>query len=97
MTRDEFVEKMKKKLDAWNDEISDLEEKIDEAQDTVSANVEARLIGVKAKFKLIEGKLDEVKKTAEPAWEKLKGDTEKSFETFRGEINQALSRFKKGA
>ena len=93
-TREEFVEKMKKQLDKWNEEIAVLEEKVQNTKENIGDKYNAQIVTLRAKYHEGEMKLKTVKDASADTWEKLKSETENIFTAFSDSLKTFRSHFK---
>jgi DNA-binding transcriptional MerR regulator len=94
--RDAYVQKLKAKMDEWNDEIDKLAAKADQAEAESRIEYEKRLEELRAKRKDVEDKIAEVQQAGESAWEDLKEGLENSWEILKASFTKAKSRFEQG-
>ncbi len=94
LTRDEYVAKMKKRLDKWNAEMDVLEAKALKTQEDAKEKYQEQLIALRAKRKEGEEKLEAIKSASEDSWEQLKAETENVWEAFKDSANAFKAHFK---
>lgn len=92
--KDEYVEKMKKQLDAWSTDIDELQVKANLAKAELKTKYEEQIADLRRKRAEGEAKLGQVQRAAEDSWEKLKGETEKALGALKGAVNEFKSRMK---
>lgn len=86
-TREEYIEKMKRQLDDWNDDIDALQARLTELAGPAREKLEPYLA------KAIEGrdaaarKLVELKDSGGASWDKLEGEAEHLWKTLRQSVN----------
>jgi hypothetical protein len=86
-TRDEYVEKIKNRLDEWNDELGELEAKFEAASDSTKENLEPHLAKVREARDAVIAKLAEIKDSGEASWKSFEGDVEHVWKTFKQSVN----------
>ncbi len=94
MNRNEFVEKLKGQLDEINEEVDELEAKVNNAGADVKEEYQEKLQEAKAARVKAEGKLQELRDAGEDAWEDLKADAEHTWKALRNSVNYFKSHFK---
>ena len=94
LTKDEYVEKMKKRLDKWSAEMDVLEEKALKTQEDAKSKYQEQLVVLRAKRKEGEEKLDALKSSTEDSWEQLKAETENVWEAFNDSVQAFKAHFK---
>jgi len=94
LTKDEYVEKMKKRLDKWSAEMDVLEEKALKTQEDAKSKYQEQLVVLRAKRKEGEEKLDALKSSTEDSWEQLKAETENVWEAFKDSVQAFKAHFK---
>ena len=94
LTKDEYVEKMKKRLDKWSAEMDVLEEKALKTQEDAKSKYQEQLVVLRAKRKEGEEKLEALKSSTEDSWEQLKAETENVWEAFKDSANAFKAHFK---
>ena len=90
-TRDEYVAKMKKKLDEWNKDMKAMESNAHKIKEDAKAKYQAQLKELKAKHQEGEKNLEAIKAAADNTWESLKSGTEKVW----GALTDSMQEFKK--
>ena len=93
--RDEFVEKMKRRLDEWNAEINNLDEKVREVKADLKDKYKSQIEELRTKGDEIEEKLEKSRVAGEDAWEKLKSDADRTWTALKDSINTFKSHFEK--
>jgi len=90
--RDEYVEKMKHKLDEWNHDIDKLEEKSEHLKDDVKVAYQKEINSLKQQRETVKGKVNELIHASEEAWDELKVGVEEAWKKFTDAIGKAHSR-----
>jgi uncharacterized coiled-coil DUF342 family protein len=85
--RDEYVEKMKRQLDEWNQDIDKLEAKLDEVTGPARQKLEPYLAKAREGRDEAIQKLAELRAGGEESWDKLESEAEHIWKTLRQSIN----------
>jgi phage host-nuclease inhibitor protein Gam len=91
---DEYVEKLKDKIGDWNIEIDKLQAKGDQAKADVRKKYAKQIKELKAKRKELEGKVGQLRKAGEGAWEDMKAGADIALKVLGEAVKSAKSRFK---
>ncbi len=94
LTRDEYVAKMKTRLDKWSAEMDVLEAKAHKTQEEAKVKYQEQLVALRAKRKEGEEKLTALKAATEDSWEELKAETENVWEAFKDSFHAFKLHFK---
>ncbi len=94
LTRDEYVEKMKQRLDKWSTEMDALEAKALKTQEDAKAKYQEQLVALRAKRQEGEEKLKAIQSATEDSWEQLKVETENIWEAFKDSAQAFKAHFK---
>ncbi|MFZ0613685.1 MAG: hypothetical protein WAM73_15715 [Desulfobacterales bacterium] len=89
-TRDEFVTKMKARLDDWNQEFDSFEKKVRKLKADMTAKCENQIEELRRKRGEGDQKLAQIRTAGEGAWEHLKAETENAWVAMK----EALATFK---
>lgn len=91
--RDEFVEAMKRQLDATNAQIDEWEAKARAGQEQVSAAYDEQMEQLKTSARALKAKIDEIRAAGDERWEALVVEGEKiqkalvqSFNYFKSQL-----------
>lgn len=87
VTRDEYVEKMKARLDEWNKEIDTLEEKLSEAGDETRQRLEPYLQKAHESRDQVVAKFGELKEGGETSFEARRDQVEHVWKAFKQSVN----------
>jgi hypothetical protein len=87
VTRDEYVEKMKDRLDKWNAEIDTLEAKLGEASDETKQRLEPYLAKARESRDQVVAKFSELKEAGETSFEARMEQVEHVWKTFKQSVN----------
>ena len=93
--RDAYVEKLKVKLDEWNQEIDKLQVKAGQVQADARVELQKRVEELKAKRGDLKGRLDEMSRSGEAAFEDLKAGADMAWKAMSEAVRSAATRFKK--
>lgn len=91
--RDEYVEKLKHKLDDWNDDIDELEAKTDHVKADMKEKYKEELAVVRQQRETVKQKASELIDSSEGAWEELKIGVEEAWHKLTEAIDRAHSKF----
>lgn len=94
MNKDEILIKMKKQLDEFRAEIDPLEVRAHAVKEDPRAKHEEQLVGVRAKRREGEKKLDEMRVATESSWGRLKAETDNVWKGLKGSVNVSKTHFK---
>jgi uncharacterized coiled-coil DUF342 family protein len=87
VTRDEYVQKMKARLDEWNKEIDTLEEKLSEASDETRQRLDPYLQKAREQRDQVVAKFGELKEAGEASFEARMDQVEHVWKTFKQSVN----------
>ena len=91
--RDAYVQNLKKKIEEWNSEINKLEIKSDQAKKDIQGQYRNHLEELKHKREEFRGKLEELQKAGEAAWEDVVSGVDSAGHVLGKMIEAAKSRF----
>lgn len=91
--RDEYLEKLKARLDEWNADIDKLESKTREAQASAKAQYEKQLVAMREMRDDAQKKFSEMQKASDEAWDVMLKGTEKAWQTWASAFEKARSKF----
>ncbi len=91
--RDEYVDKLKHKLDDWNEDIEKLEAKADHVKDDLKDKYEEEIVVVRKQRDNIKEKTMELVESSEEAWDELKVGVEAAWHKLTEAIDRAHSKF----
>jgi hypothetical protein len=92
--RDEYISKMKAKLDEWNGEIDTLTAKANGVAADVKNEYAEHIESLKAKQAATRQKIEELQHAGEGAWEDVKSGIDLAWTAMGEAIDSARSRFK---
>lgn len=90
--KDAYVKKMKARLDEMREEIDKLYSKAGRAKDDAKAKYEKQVDEFRRKLKELAGKVADIEKASDSAWEDLKQGLDKYGETLTKSFTQAKRR-----
>lgn len=93
--RQEYINKLKAKIDEWNTEISDLAQKAGRVKEEKKAEYKKWMETLSTRRKNLEEKITNMKEAEESSWEGLKYGVESSWEALKEKYAEAKSIFKK--
>jgi predicted RNase H-like nuclease (RuvC/YqgF family) len=79
-SRHEFIDKLKLKLDEWDADIDELEDRAQRAKADVKFELEDQITSLKLKRDIAKLKLSEIKDAGEEAWEDIKTGAEEAWD-----------------
>lgn len=94
LTRDEYVGKMKQRLDKWSAEMDTLEAKALKTQEEAKVKYQEQLVALRAKRHEGEEKLKAIQSATEDSWEQLKAETENVWDAFKDSFHAFKAHFK---
>ncbi|MEO8123768.1 MAG: hypothetical protein ABI633_06930 [Burkholderiales bacterium] len=86
-TRTEYIEKMKRQLDALNANMDSLETKASVAKADAREKYKAEMTKLRHQSKLAAAKLEEVSAAGEDGWDKMVAEMEKMRDAFIHSFN----------
>lgn len=92
--RDVYVKKIEEQLKQLNVQIDKLAAAADKAKENAKAEYYKQIKLLREKQKLVNDKLQEIKKSSADAWVDIKAGIDKSAQEFKKAMSQAISRFK---
>ena len=94
LTKDQYVEKMKQRLDKWSAEMDVLEAKAHKTQEEAKEKYQEQLVALRAKRQEGEEKLKAIQSATEDSWEQLKAETENVWDAFKDSFHAFKAHFK---
>jgi uncharacterized coiled-coil DUF342 family protein len=91
--RDEYVARLKEKLDDWNEDIDKLEAKADHVKEDVKEKYAEEIESVKKHRDIVKEKTMELVDSSEEAWQELKTGVEAAWDKLTEAIDRAHSKF----
>ncbi|MGB5279443.1 MAG: hypothetical protein WBO16_13915 [Gammaproteobacteria bacterium] len=93
-TRHEYIEKLKIKLDEWDNDIDELEAKALKTKSEIKYEVEDQVKSLRLKRDLARMKMSEIKDASEEAWEDLKEGADEAWLSLKEAMDKAWSHYK---
>ena len=94
LSKDEYVARMKQRLDKWSTEIDVLEAKVQATKEDAKEKYQEQLVALRAQRREGEEKLEALKSASESSWEQLKIETENVWEAFKDSMQAFKAHFK---
>jgi uncharacterized coiled-coil DUF342 family protein len=94
INKDEYIRKMKEKLDELTAEINTLSAKADEVKADIKNEYHEQIESLKVKQATSRQKIEELQQAGEGAWEDVKSGVELAWTAMGEAIDSARSRFK---
>ena len=94
LSKDEYVARMKQRLDKWSTEIDVLEAKVQATKEDGKEKYQEQLVALRAQRREGEEKLEALKSASESSWEQLKIETENVWEAFKDSMQAFKAHFK---
>lgn len=95
MTREQYVEQMKKQLDGWNAKLGKLEEEVKKAQANVKTQYEAQIKALALQRDETVKRLNETRDASQTAWMEVSKGAESAWKTMQSSFEKAWSEFQK--
>ncbi|MFO7763725.1 MAG: hypothetical protein R6V61_08350 [Wenzhouxiangellaceae bacterium] len=92
--RNEFIEKMKERLDDLDEKIEELKHKGDKFEGEAKKEYENRLHDLREKRREAKRKLDDVQSASEEKWQQIKDEAEHAWKALGNSFNYFKSHFK---
>jgi len=92
-SRHEFIDKFKQKLDEWDADIDELEDRAQIAKADLKLELEDQITSLKLKRDIAKLKLSEIMEAGEEAWTDVKAGAEEAWSDLKLAIEKAMSRF----
>lgn len=93
--RDEFIRKMKNRLDEWNVEIDTLEEKIRKIKTDVKDTYQAQIDELRRKRREGDRKLEQIRTAGEGTWAHLKAESEHAWNAMKDALEVFKAHYRK--
>jgi len=87
--KSEFVDRMNSQMAALTRDLDELAARIEKASDSVKAEAQPKLQGLREETARLNKQLDEAKNSTESAWESVKGGFKKAYQTSADGVRQA--------
>ena len=92
-SRHEYIDKLKEKLDEWDADIDELEERAQKAKTNLEFELKDQITALKLKRDIAKLKLAEIKDASEEAWEDIKAGAEEAWADVKDAMDKAKSHF----
>lgn len=93
-SRHEYIEKLKVKLDEWDADIEELENRTQQTTAELKSEFEDQLISLRLQRDIARLKLAEMMDASEEAWEDLTQGADEAWDNMMDAIEKAWSHFK---
>jgi uncharacterized coiled-coil DUF342 family protein len=93
-TRHKYIEKLKNKLDEWDNEIDELEAKAQQTGAELKFELEDQIASLKLKRDQARLNISEIMNASEEAWEDLKEGADEAWTNLKQAIEKAWSHYK---
>ena len=94
-SREDYIEKLKQKLDDWNTEIESLEAKAEQVAGSVKEQYHKQLEDAKLRRDELQDKLAELKHSSDAAWDDLKSGADLAWDALSSALKSAKSKFER--
>lgn len=95
MTRDEYVERMKKQLDEWNAKLGQWEIEVKKAQSNVRQHYEAQIKALEKQRDEMVRRLNETRAASQAAWTDVSKGAEQAWKALQEGYEKAWAEFQK--
>jgi phage host-nuclease inhibitor protein Gam len=95
MSREEYVERMKKQLDDWNAKLAEWETEVQKTQASVKAQYEAQIEALRKQRDETLRRLQETRDASQAAWMEVSKGLESAWKTMYSSFDRAWSEFHK--
>lgn len=95
MTREQYVEQMKKQLDEWNAKLGKLEGEVQKAQTSVKSQYEARIKALERQRDETVKRLNETRDASQAAWLEVSKGAESAWKAMQSSFEKAWGEFHK--
>lgn len=92
-TRQEYVDKVKKQLDTWDQDLQELDEKLHKTEHEFKDKVDHKIQDAKSKFENLKDKLHHLTEATDDAWDDIKDGFEIAWDGVKLGITAARSEF----
>jgi hypothetical protein len=93
--RDEFIRKMKVRLDEWNLEIDGFEEKIRKIKTGMTDKYQTQIDALRKKRREGDRKLEQIRTAGEGTWAHLKAESEHAWDAMKDALEAFKSHYRK--
>jgi uncharacterized protein Yka (UPF0111/DUF47 family) len=92
-SRHEYIDKLKEKLDEWDADIDELEERAQKTKTEIEFELKDQITTLKLKRDIVKLKLSEIMDASEEAWEDIKAGAEEAWADVKDAMEKAKSHF----
>lgn len=92
-SRHEYIDKLKEKLDEWDADIDELEERAQKTKTEIEFELKDQVTALKLKRDIVKLKLSEIMDASEEAWEDIKAGAEEAWADVKDAMEKAKSHF----
>ncbi len=93
--RDEFIAKMKSRLDEWNLDVDKLEDKIRKVKAELKEIYQTQIDELRKKRREGDRKLEQIRTAGEGKWEHLKTEAENAWVVMKDALETFKTRYRK--
>jgi predicted nucleic acid-binding Zn-ribbon protein len=94
MSREDFVIKLKEKIDLWNADLDRLQAKADQTSAEARVKYQQQIEDLQEKRRALEEKIAQLRGAGEGAWEDIRTGMEIAWGSMSEALSSALQRFK---
>lgn len=95
MSREEYVERMKRQLDDWNAKLGEWESEVQKAQAGVKAQYEVQIKALEKQRDEMTRRLNETRDASQSAWMEVSKGAESAWKTMQASYEKAWAEFQK--
>lgn len=95
MSREEYLERMKKQLDDWNAKLGHWEVEVQKAQAGVKVQYEAQIKALEKQRDEMTRRLNETREASQSAWMEVSKGAESAWKTMQSSYEKAWAEFQK--
>jgi len=95
MSRDEYVDRMKRQLDEWNSKLAEWEVEVHKAQAGARAQYEAQIKALEKQRDETIKRLNETRDASQAAWMEVSKGAESAWKAMQSSFEKAWSEFHK--
>ena len=95
MSREEYVERMKRQLDEWNAKLGQWETEVKKAQGGAKTQYEAQIKAMEKQRDETVKRLNETRDASQAAWKEVSKGTESAWKAMQSSFEKAWSEFYK--
>jgi hypothetical protein len=95
LTREQYVEQMKKQLDEWNARLGKWEEEVQKAQANVKTRYEVQIQALERQRDETVKRLNETREASQAAWMEVSKGAEAAWKNMQSSFEKAWGEFQK--